>query len=623
MEIPDSDVGKMSTSQAAMSHVIFTDVPEIYPIDVPIHIEFLINPTLSPSSKDTIGLYRVGWMSAADHISVVAVPSQVADASSTGEPRKLSVTFCVKDLELEDGEFYQFCYVVESQLIRGASSPFQFVADDYEIINENDAAIEASLFGHDEPADSFVHTGGEEDNDASPHTSLMTEKLTIIPSATSSADCGSVPSDSAAGDLKPTDSAAPVRNRVSHGDHISTGVCLEANAMLSDKDVRLVELQQSDDNLLITNKTYKEAIEKLSTQLQQAKDDHERERLELQDRVETLNGKLACQEQTYKEAVEKLSTQLQQVTDEHEREKSELQKQVETLSGKLASLEQVSARLTEQVRFLTEQAESEEQKTVELEMSLFALKNAQQVLGERCTRLTRENAKLAADRLRLQCAYTELARQKMAADAAEAVEDVRPLHHDHVMGSDSPVTSMAEEVLPSTGQQADEFLTMAVTTTADVHEPSLTESSEIPSSLVTTCEKPNLKESSDIPPSVSNNHEELKLESLEIPPSPPVVTTDNKESNSDIIVSRESCCLSAEQLGMTQDGCRPVEEYLGQLAWSDNTFAGSQYPPPEYPPPYCFHVPTEPPVLWFGNPYADYVPEWYRSYQALNSWSGQ
>jgi SKICH domain len=58
----------------------------------------------------------------------------------------------VADIKLEDGEFYQFCYVVASSQVRGVSTPFQFIADDFEVVSDN---TDSSNFVHKE-MDSFV-----------------------------------------------------------------------------------------------------------------------------------------------------------------------------------------------------------------------------------------------------------------------------------------------------------------------------------------------------------------------------------------------------------------------------------------------------------------------------------
>jgi len=62
----------------------------------------------------------------------------------------LSCTFLVKDLTVEDGEFYQFCYLSGNGQVRGVSIPFQFVMDDFEIVPDMTCS--------EHPLDSFVHT---------------------------------------------------------------------------------------------------------------------------------------------------------------------------------------------------------------------------------------------------------------------------------------------------------------------------------------------------------------------------------------------------------------------------------------------------------------------------------
>lgn len=58
--------------------------------------------------------------------------------------------FVAKELTLEDGEFYQFCYLTENNEVQGVSIPFQFVMDDFEIVPD-------LTRNEQQPGESFVH----------------------------------------------------------------------------------------------------------------------------------------------------------------------------------------------------------------------------------------------------------------------------------------------------------------------------------------------------------------------------------------------------------------------------------------------------------------------------------
>lgn len=65
-----------------------------------------------------------------------------------------------QDVPKDDEEFYQFCYVSLSSHVHGASSPFQFVADDFEIIDES---LDASLVDCDTICDEMSNSKVEID----------------------------------------------------------------------------------------------------------------------------------------------------------------------------------------------------------------------------------------------------------------------------------------------------------------------------------------------------------------------------------------------------------------------------------------------------------------------------
>ena len=56
----------------------------------------------------------------------------------------------MKELSVEDGEFYQFCYLAENIHVRGVSIPFQLVTDDFEIVPDMSSFEQQS-------EESFVH----------------------------------------------------------------------------------------------------------------------------------------------------------------------------------------------------------------------------------------------------------------------------------------------------------------------------------------------------------------------------------------------------------------------------------------------------------------------------------
>jgi len=47
--------------------VVFHNIPDTYPSDAHIECKYTITPELVPTSRDWVGLFKVGWMSTGDY----------------------------------------------------------------------------------------------------------------------------------------------------------------------------------------------------------------------------------------------------------------------------------------------------------------------------------------------------------------------------------------------------------------------------------------------------------------------------------------------------------------------------------------------------------------------------
>jgi len=91
----DMDQSEPNSAMASsFSNVTFCDIQELYTIDSAVNVQFVVSSPLRPSSDDSIGLYRIGWISVQNHIGLVQVPL-VNEESSAGENSSttLNVTF--------------------------------------------------------------------------------------------------------------------------------------------------------------------------------------------------------------------------------------------------------------------------------------------------------------------------------------------------------------------------------------------------------------------------------------------------------------------------------------------------------------------------------------------------
>lgn len=99
------------------------------------------NSELQTSTRDWVGLFRVGWTSSRDYYTFEWAPEP---SGSSSETREGQVKFAGRRLPPENGHFYQLCYVSRDGAIRGASAPFQFASqslDDMELVEVTDDSI--------------------------------------------------------------------------------------------------------------------------------------------------------------------------------------------------------------------------------------------------------------------------------------------------------------------------------------------------------------------------------------------------------------------------------------------------------------------------------------------------
>ena len=121
--------------------VTFFNVQKSYPPGEKLNIGYSLNSELKRSTRDWVGLFKVGWTSSRDYYTFEWAPLR-ADDNLKGE-----VTFAGRRLPPEDNHFYQFCYVTSDGRVRGASSPFQFLAvslarvDDLELVEVGEESL--------------------------------------------------------------------------------------------------------------------------------------------------------------------------------------------------------------------------------------------------------------------------------------------------------------------------------------------------------------------------------------------------------------------------------------------------------------------------------------------------
>ncbi|XP_041121934.1 calcium-binding and coiled-coil domain-containing protein 2-like [Polyodon spathula] len=109
---------------SSFSLVLFNNVEAAYPPGQPVKCEYTITALLTPSGKDWVGIFKVGWTTTRDYYTFLWAPPPSHYQEQPQAEQHL--VFQAYYLPKEDGEFYQFCYVDSRGLVRGASTPFRF-----------------------------------------------------------------------------------------------------------------------------------------------------------------------------------------------------------------------------------------------------------------------------------------------------------------------------------------------------------------------------------------------------------------------------------------------------------------------------------------------------------------
>ena len=119
--------------ESSFTSVQFDDLNEFYPPRIDISTSYVLSPDFTPSSRDWVGLYQVGWQSAREYYTFEWAPA------ITSEDRRVSVTFQKRRLPTkEDGTSYQFCFVSRDGNVRGVSSVFQISSQPLGTIDDDD-----------------------------------------------------------------------------------------------------------------------------------------------------------------------------------------------------------------------------------------------------------------------------------------------------------------------------------------------------------------------------------------------------------------------------------------------------------------------------------------------------
>ncbi|XP_074705254.1 calcium-binding and coiled-coil domain-containing protein 2 isoform X2 [Strix aluco] len=302
------------------SQVIFNNVEKFYVPGEDITCYYTLTQNIDPRGKDWVGIFQVGWKTTRECYTFMWAPLPGDIHRDTPVQQQICFKACYLP---KDDEYYQFCYVDEDGMVRGASVPFQFRAE-----AEDDILV--------------VTTQGEMEKIELQHKNLLKEKEEL------QASCAGLQKQNSdlQEELKNTqDNLESLRSNTENLE-------LELNSLKKEKQ----HLKELDD--------CREAeLHELKAQIQNVISDKE----QLDTRLKTALDHM---------------DQLQGEMEKIELQNKNLLKEKEELQASCAGLQKQNSDLQEELKNTQNNLESLRSNTENLELELNSLKKEKQHLKE-------------------------------------------------------------------------------------------------------------------------------------------------------------------------------------------------------------------------------------------------
>ncbi|KAL0597594.1 Calcium-binding and coiled-coil domain-containing protein 2 [Plecturocebus cupreus] len=129
--IEDPPTSAVLLDHCHFSQVIFNNVEKFYIPGGDVTCHYTFTQHFIPRRKDWIGIFRVGWKTTREYYTFmwVNLPIDLNNESAKQQEVQFKAYYLPKD-----DEYYQFCYVDQDGVVRGASIPFQFHPENEEDI---------------------------------------------------------------------------------------------------------------------------------------------------------------------------------------------------------------------------------------------------------------------------------------------------------------------------------------------------------------------------------------------------------------------------------------------------------------------------------------------------------
>ncbi|XP_046937059.1 calcium-binding and coiled-coil domain-containing protein 2 isoform X4 [Lynx rufus] len=129
--VEDPPTSAVLLDHCHFSQVIFNSVEKFYVPGGDVTCYYTLTQQFIPRRKDWIGIFRVGWKTTREYYTFmwVSLPVELNSDSAKQQEVQFKAYYLPKD-----DEYYQFCYVDQDGVVRGASIPFQFRPENEEDI---------------------------------------------------------------------------------------------------------------------------------------------------------------------------------------------------------------------------------------------------------------------------------------------------------------------------------------------------------------------------------------------------------------------------------------------------------------------------------------------------------
>ncbi|XP_069916925.1 calcium-binding and coiled-coil domain-containing protein 2 isoform X1 [Oryctolagus cuniculus] len=129
--VEDPPTSAILLDHCHFSQVVFNSVEKFYVPGGDITCYYTFTQHFVPRRKDWIGIFRVGWKTTREYYTFmwVTLPADLNKESAKQQEVQFKAYYLPKD-----DEYYQFCYVDQDGVVRGASIPFQFRPENEEDI---------------------------------------------------------------------------------------------------------------------------------------------------------------------------------------------------------------------------------------------------------------------------------------------------------------------------------------------------------------------------------------------------------------------------------------------------------------------------------------------------------